>query len=107
MTNQAPNFEQIDQQGSLSMHSGTVGTTPISLPASPSTDLIEVSIYLPSDSVPASKCLLYSFDAGVTFFKLCVGDSLEKTLRGGIKQIQIKGSTANVEYEVTIEKELA
>lgn len=106
MANQAPNFEQIDQQGSLAMYSGTVGTTPISLPASATTDLLEVSVYLPSDSVPVSKCLLYSFDGGVTFFKLCVGDSIEKTLRGGIKQIKIKGTTASVEYEVTIEKEL-
>lgn len=107
MSNQAPNFEQIDQQGSLTMHSGTVGTSPVSLPAVASTDLIEVSIYLPWDAVPASKRLLYSFDGGVTFFTLEPGDSIDKTLRGGIKQIQIKGSVASVEYEVTIDKELA
>jgi hypothetical protein len=107
MANQAPSFEQIDQQGTLTMHSGTVGTTPISLPASATTDLIEVSIYLPSNSVPSSKQLLYSFDGGVTFFILQVGESINKTLRGGIKQIQIKGTTASVEYEVTVEKELS
>jgi hypothetical protein len=107
MANQAPNFEQIDQQGSIEISQGTVGTTPINIPTVASTDLIEVYLELPQDSVPASKRLLYSINGGVTFFSLEPGESVEKTLRGGIKQIQIKGNTASVEYNAVIEKELA
>lgn len=93
-----------DLVGSTSQYSGTVGTTPISIPTVAGNALSEVLIRCPVQT-PNTVYISVSFDGGANFLRLSVGEFMGWSLKGGITQIQIKGNTAGVAYEVIANRE--
>ena len=89
--------------GTTTPFTSTVGTTAISIPTVAGTVITDVMVRCPVQT-PNTKKLLYSFDAGTTFFTLTVGEFIIWELQGGITQIQIKGSVASVVYEVLLNR---
>lgn len=96
--------ETQDLQGTTDHFNGTVGTSPVSIPTVGTTYIQEVLIDCPASNQP-SKNLLVSFDAGATFKTLVPGANLAWTLKGNRTQIQIKGSSASVAYEIILNRE--
>jgi len=104
MVDLPPQYEFRDGLGSSTPYAGTVGTTAISLPTVAGTKITEFFVRCPNQT-PVSRKLLYSIDAGVTFFELSTGESIMWSLKGSVTQIQIKGSVANVSYEVFLNRD--
>lgn len=102
MGNPAPQFESKDLAGSTAQYASTVGTSPVSLPAVAGDILAYALVRCGTDNTPNNKRLLYSFDGGVTFGTLSPGEFVGWPLRGGVTQIQVKGNTAAVAYEVLL-----
>jgi hypothetical protein len=103
--NQAPQFETDDAVGSTDTFTGSVGSTPISVPASAGGDIALVSVKQPMGVPPYNKILYFSLDGGTNWHVLQQGEGAIWPLRGAIKQIQIKGNVAGVAYEVILNRE--
>jgi hypothetical protein len=97
-------FETVDEGGSSTQFTSTVGTSPVSLPSIAGNAIQEITIYNPQTN-PKSAILYVSWDAGVTFRQIPWGSEWGKTLKGRKTQIQIKASAAATNYEVTIDFE--
>lgn len=100
-----PEFEVRDQRGHTVQYAGTVGTVATLVPAVAGNKL-EIAIIRCPSQTPSTRTLLWSLD-DVTYHQLSVGEFIGWEFRqtaGGadIKQIYIKGDTANVEYELVI-----
>lgn len=100
----APQFEASDLLGTTSQFVGTVGTTPISVPAVAGKPIAEVLVRAPSQTPPSIR-LQYSFDGGSNYSDLAPGEFVGWSLKGSITQVLIKGSTAGVLYEVIMNRE--
>jgi hypothetical protein len=100
----SPQFENSDLQGSTTQFTGVVGVTAISLPPTAGTAIAEALVRCPSQT-PNSNRLLYSFDGGANYFTLSPGEFVGWSLKGGVTQVLIRGSVANVQYEVMINRE--
>lgn len=106
MADLPPQMEVNDSRGSTVPYSGTVGTTAVNVPSAAGSNITELMVRCPFQS-PNTKQLLYSLDGGATYLSLDVGESLTWPLKGSLKQIQIKGSTAGVSYEVILNTDQA
>lgn len=104
MVDALPQFENSDLVGSTTQFQGTVGTTATAFPTVATTAIAECLVRCPNQS-PNSKRLLYSFDGGVTFGTLSPGEFIGWSIKGSVSQIYIKGNTANVNYEVILNRE--
>jgi len=82
--------------------SGTVGTSPISLPSVAGGALVTVMVSCKVQT-PSSRRLQFSLDGGTTFFTLTPGSMVGWEPKA-ITQIQIKGNVAGVEYDVIINR---
>lgn len=89
--------------GSTSQYAGTVGTTPIQIPGVAGDPIATALIRCPNQS-PSTRRLRYSFD-GVTYHALSPGEFILWPMKGNIGQIYLQGSTAGVEYELTLNRE--
>ena len=99
-------FEQADKLGTTTQHDGVVGTTPISIPSSPTTDIGEFIIQCPFDQVDTNS-LKVSINGGVNYLTLQPAGFWAWTPKGGVKQITLLGSVAGVKYELVLNKELS
>ena len=95
--------ETEDLDGTSVVISGTVSTTPESLPSVAAGIISEFNIEC-MESNAANETLLVSFD-GTNFKTLQRGDSWTWTPKGNLTQITIKGSTASVDYEAVLNRE--
>jgi len=95
----APSFETQDIDGSSSHYNGTVGTSAVSIPSSADKVISEFILKCPIQTPLTKECLV-SLDGGTNFFSLRVGEHLGWSPKGSMKQIQVKGSTSGVEYEI-------
>jgi len=84
---------------------GTATTTPISIPPVAGNDIKEILIKNKHTNNLTEE-LFVSFDAGATFFTLLRQDVLESVDNGPLKQVQIKGSSATVDYEIIVKRYL-
>ncbi len=100
-----PQMEIEDNNGSTTHYSGSVGTSPTTVPSS--ADKVISSFYLenPITNTPATKELEFSCDGGTTYTSLRLGESIVWPPKGYVKQIYIKGSTASVNYKMIINYE--
>lgn len=97
MANVPPEWETTDELGSIEHENGTVGTTPISVPSV--ADKVIDAIYISNTNTAVAKDLLVSLDGGTSWLTISRLDDKYIELRGFIKQIQIKGAVADVNYE--------
>jgi hypothetical protein len=90
--------------GSTTTFTGTVGTTVANVPSVEGSIIFEALIRCPSQT-PTSNILFACFDgSGTNFHELKPGESISCSLRGGLKQVKIKGNVAAVKYEVTLNR---
>lgn len=89
--------------GSTSQYAGTVGTTPIQVPAIAGNP-IATALVRCANQTPTSRRLLYSFN-GITYHSLSPGEFILWPLKGNVTQIYLQGNTADVQYEVTLNQE--
>lgn len=100
-----PEFEIRDQAGKSRQYAGTVGTTPILVPAVAG-DKLEIAIIRCPRQSPVTRSLLWSID-NVTYHQLSVGEFVGWEFRDNgagapITQLYLKGSVANVSYEMLV-----
>ncbi len=98
-------MEIVDNVGSTTSYVGTVGTTPIQIPGVAGSNINEMMVHCPTQN-PSSVSLFFSFD-GVAYHRLAVGESIMWPVKGSKKQIYLKGSGANVEYEMILNTDQA
>lgn len=101
MADLGSNFEGSDLTGSTDHFSGSVGTSMISVPASPGNAIAEVLVRNSDEN----NNLLVSFDSGSNFFTLLPLDAMLWSLKGNKTEIEIKGSAAGVGYEIIMNRE--
>lgn len=105
MADTAPEFETIDALGFSGQYAGTVGTTPVQVPAVAGNPISDALIRCTSSNTPVTKNLLWSLD-NVTYHVLSPGEFVGWTFKkligtsNEIKQVWIKGSVAGVLYEI-------
>jgi hypothetical protein len=106
MADQVANFEISDRQGTLEVYTGAVGIAWTAVPPSATQFLQEILVVNP-DTNDFDEELSVSFDGGTTTAATFYPNgSFAHEIKGSLKQIWIKGSTASVNYSITIEKEL-
>src|SRR3972149_6060714 len=93
-------FEGSDTDGTTDQFQGSVGTAAISLPSIPGTRIAEVSVR----NLNEINNLLFSFD-GLSFKTLFPFENIMWSLKGNVKQIQVKSSSSLVENEGLINRE--
>jgi hypothetical protein len=81
---------------------GSVGVTPIDLPATPG-GLITQVIFSCRVQTPSTKRLLFSVDGGANFFTLSPGAMVGWEPKD-ISQVQVKGNVAGVLYDILINR---
>lgn len=101
MVDLAPEFESTDTLGSTLTFAGTVGTTPTAFPTVAGANIEEIGIRNALDQPFASR-LEFSYDGGVTWLRLAVGEAREDEFRGSIKQIYLRaaGTLVTCKYEI-------
>lgn len=104
MSNRQPQFEYSDNAGTTTQVSGTVGTTPISIP-SPAGNAISQFVIVCKIDQPRSNRLLVYADQGSDPITLRPGGSYSLDLKGSPTQIDIQGNVAGVEYEAVFNRE--
>ena len=82
---------------------GTVGTSSTAVPASAGNTIFQVLVKNPRTNAFA-ETLEVSFDGGTNFFVLRRNDTLSAENLGDLTQIEIKGSTASVDYEIVLSR---
>ncbi|MEM4359727.1 MAG: hypothetical protein QXT45_04305 [Candidatus Bilamarchaeaceae archaeon] len=102
-----PEFEFTDELGQTRQYSGTVGTTPIYVPALPSIFGIDAFLIRCPPQSPNSRRLQFSLNGGANWMTLGVGEYVGWSPRRDssnnlITQVMIRGNSANVEYEILI-----
>jgi len=97
-----PQFEVTDTKGSTEHYDSTVGTTPETLPASPDKIISEVWIENDITNTPATRELEVSFDGGVNYTIMLLGEGITWSPKGDKRVIHIKGSAASVKYKAII-----
>lgn len=105
MSDVLPSFETKDLQGTTGHFNGTVGTSAIDVPAVAGNPISEVLIKNPTSNTPITKVLKVSFDGGVTYLSLSVGEFIIWPVKGELTQFKIQGSVAGVEYEILLNRE--
>ena len=100
-------FEGADESpglGSTQTFTGTVGTSVVNVPSSAGAVIFEALIRCPSQT-PQSRILYACFDgSGTNFHALKPGEFISMSIRGGLKQMQVKANGAGVEYEITLNR---
>jgi len=100
-----PGFETQDLYGDTINYSGNVGTTAIAIPTSADKVISETIIRVPDQS-PSTRTLQVSFTSiAGPWMTLAIGEYIAWSVKGTKKQFWIKGSTANVEYEIIVNYE--
>ena len=94
-----------DLVGSTTHFSGSVGTTPIQIPASAGNIIAEVLIHCPLQTPKTKKCLFSLDGSGTGFITLEQGSVLGWSVKGEITQIEVKGNEAGVNYEIILNRE--
>jgi hypothetical protein len=102
MPDEYPQFEGQDTEGSSDHFNGTVGTTATNVPSSAGNVISEFLVDCPKDS-PGN--LLVSLDGGTTFKTVNRGGVWIWTPKGNMTQIKIKGTNANTDYEIVMNRE--
>jgi hypothetical protein len=102
---QTGSFETEDLQGSTTHFNGTVGTTAVQVPAVAGNIISEVLIHCPLQTPKTKKCLVSLDGSGTGFLTLEQGTILGWATKGEIKQIDIKGNEAGVDYEIVLNRE--
>jgi hypothetical protein len=97
-------METQDLAGSTSHFSGTANTTSVTIPAVANKVISEVFFKCDNQTPIAKQCLI-SFDAGVSWLSLGIGEAIAWSAKGRIKQIRVKASTAGVTYQGLINYE--
>jgi hypothetical protein len=97
-------METQDLSGSTSHFSGTIGTTSTTIPAVANKVISEVFFKCDNQTPIAKQCLI-SFDAGVSWLSIGIGEAIAWSVKGRIKQIRVKASTAGVTYQGLINYE--
>ena len=98
-------LSDLAQPGTTTFYTSTVGTTPIDLPTTGTTEIREIFVHCPFQT-PVTNKLLYSVDGGTVYLSLDVGEFLIWPIRGTLTQLKIKGSVAGVTYEVILNRDL-
>jgi hypothetical protein len=111
MAHKAPEFETQDILGRTKQFAGTVGTTPILVPAAPEGRITEALIMCSLDNANTAR-LRFDFTAQSVFDDgLNKGAYVAWSLKGKpstgepIEQIQLVGNQANVKYLVILNLE--
>lgn len=86
--------------GEIVSEAGTVTTTPINLPSTPSGDLTKVLVQCGVDNTSTLR-LDISLDGGTVYHRIAPGMSLEWDMAGSSTQIQIKAASGSVQYYFT------
>jgi hypothetical protein len=105
MSHLRPKRETRDNEGYTSHFNGVVGTTPISIPASPVADEIISEIMIKAGN-NSFKILFISFDNGASWFDLQTNGALGWTPKGNVTQVKIKGSDADTLYQILLNREV-
>lgn len=106
MANEAPRFEGADLQGGTLQASGTVGTTPVNVPAVAGGLISEFLIQCPEDQSD-QYTLQVSLDGGSNYLTMYPGGAWAWTPKGDIRQITLLGNdVAGVAYEVVLNREV-
>jgi hypothetical protein len=105
MTDSLPQVEITDQVGATYQYSGTVNAVGISLPTTADDPIDEIGIRCAIDQAFLSR-LEFSYDNGINWSRLAVGETREDELRGYITQIKIRaaGSLSTCKYEVIMNR---
>lgn len=104
MVDRPTQFEITDSLGSTKCYSGTVGTSPVAIPAVAGFDIAEVKVECIKQS-PVTRVLSVSYDNQDTWEDLPVGIVVSTLIRGGIKQVYLKGSSSGVQYKIVLQIE--
>jgi len=106
MADSPPRHEIVDNQGNTVQASGTVGTTPVSIPASPGPPISEFLIQCPENQSDIDNRLLVSVDA-TNFLTLHPSGHWAWTPKGdSVTQLTVKGNQAGVDYEIVYNTEV-
>ena len=106
MSDSPPRQEIADNQGSTIQQSGTVGTTPISIPDPAQTPIGEFIIQCPEDQDLENR-LMVSLDGGSNWLTIYPSGHWAWTPKGqSIDQLTVKGNQAGVEYEAVLNLEV-
>lgn len=100
-----PQFESEDRLGTTTQYAGTATTSPVLVPSVAGGRIAELLVRCDSDNTPNTERLLWSLD-NITYHKLAPGEFVGWTLKDNITQIYVKGTTAAVDYEIILNREL-
>lgn len=89
--------------GSTSHFNGTVGTTPINIPASAG-GVIQ-SILIDNVNTDNTKDLEVSFDGGTNYKTIGSGSAFSYTIKGNLTQVSLRGAVADCDYEILLNRE--
>ena len=99
-------FEATDKLGSTSQFDGTVGLSPIDIPASPAEEIAEFIVQCPYDQVDTNS-LKISVNGGSDYLTIQPAGYWAWSPKGGVTQLTLLGNVAGVKYEVVLNKELS
>jgi hypothetical protein len=105
MADTAPQMEIEDNNGSTAHYSGSVGTTPASIPTVADKVISSFLVENDIDNSPVTKRLSFSCDDGASWTELRIGESVVWSPKGYKKQIQIKASAASTNYKMIVNYE--
>ena len=105
MSEETPQTEVGDTRGTTEHYNGTVGVSPVAVPASAGTAIDEVFIMNPSTN-DDDTVLSVSFDDGVNFIELSRRDGLIWGVKGRKTQIRVKGSVADTDYQILMNRDV-
>lgn len=94
-----------DNAGSTSHYSGTVGTTPTTIPAVSNKVISSFWIENNANLNTPNKLLEFSCDGGTSYTQLHIGESMIWSPKGYINQIYIRGNVAAVAYRSIVNYE--
>jgi len=94
-------FEIRDKRGTTEHFSGTATTTPQTIPAVAGFELQTVMI----DNL-GNKDIYVSFDGGTNFKTVVKWGSLVKTIKGNVKQFQVKTISGTSDFDGIMDREL-
>jgi hypothetical protein len=105
MPDVAPELEIKDRLGTTEHFNGaSAGTAPFQVPPVAGAVITHFRIFVPFQS-PITKTLKISFDGGVNFETLEVGDFLSDEMHGNVTQVHLLANQAGVDYEIVLNRD--
>ncbi len=98
-------FEQKDLLGSTTQFLLTVGTSPQSVPTTPTTVIAEAMVRCPFQTPFSTRRCLVAFDNSTNWVTLRPGEFIAWPVKGYKKQITVQAATAGTTIEVILNRE--